>query len=149
MCSYCGCESITTIGDFMAEHIEIVNATTALRLASASHDTAAAPPAAAVLAQMLTTHAHREEVGLFRVLARQEEFTSEVTTLCGEHGSLDAQLAAIVAGDLDAVNPLIDALRDHINREENGLFPASAIALSGSEWDEVERTTPPSAVHRA
>jgi hypothetical protein len=47
MCSYCGCESITTIGDFMAEHIEIVNATTALRLASASHDTAAAPPAAA------------------------------------------------------------------------------------------------------
>ena len=43
----------------------------------------------------------------------------------------------------------VAALRDHINREENGLFPASAIALSGSEWDEVERTTPPSAVHRA
>ena len=69
--------------------------------------------------------------------------------MTGEHGSLEAQLAAIVAGDLDAVNPLIDALRDHINREENGLFPASAIALSGTEWDEVERTTPPSAVHRA
>lgn len=148
MCSYCACESIATIGGFMAEHIELVNATTALRLASADHDAAAAAPAADLLAHLLASHAEREEVGLFRVLARQEEFTAEVTTLCNEHGSLDAQLAAIVGGSLDTVTPLINALREHINREENGLFPASAIALSGSEWDEVERTTPPPAVHR-
>ena len=26
MCSYCGCDSITVIGRFMNEHVEIVNA---------------------------------------------------------------------------------------------------------------------------
>ena len=39
-----------------------------------------------------------------------------------------------------------DALREHINREDNGLFPAAAIHLGGPEWDEVERLTPPHGV---
>lgn len=143
MCSYCGCESIGIIGTFMAEHVELVNATTALRLASTHHDLIAAAPAAARLAALLTPHAHREEVGLFRVLSRQDEFAGEIAALCAEHVTLDALLARIIDGDLTAAEPLIDALRDHIHREENGLFPASAIALSGSDWDEVDATTPP------
>ena len=28
-----------------------------------------------------------------------------------------------------------DLLREHINKEENGLFPAAAIALDGDAWD--------------
>lgn len=40
------------------------------------------------------------------------------------------------------MDPLIAALRNHIHREENGLFPAAAIALSGADWAEVEDITP-------
>lgn len=33
-------------------------------------------------------------------------------------------------------------LRDHIDKEDNGLFPAAAIALGGPEWIEVHEITP-------
>ncbi len=143
MCSYCGCESLTVIGAFMAEHVDIVNATTALRQARERQDRPAAGVAAAQLVTLLGPHAQREEVGLFRVLARQDEFEPAIASLCAEHTMLEAHLAAIVAGDLGVVDPLIAALRDHIHREENGLFPATAIALSGADWAEVEAATPP------
>ena len=33
-------------------------------------------------------------------------------------------------------------LRDHIDKEDNGLFPAAAIALDGPQWIEVHESTP-------
>ena len=30
-----------------------------------------------------------------------------------------------------------DALRDHIDKEDNGLFPAANIAISGEDWERV------------
>lgn len=45
-----------------------------------------------------------------------------------------------------AADPLVDALRDHSHCEENGRFPTPvstpAVALSGSDWDEVDAPTP-------
>ena len=38
MCSYCGCESIEVIGRFMAEHVEIINASGTLRRACERRD---------------------------------------------------------------------------------------------------------------
>jgi len=35
-----------------------------------------------------------------------------------------------------------NALRNHIDKEDNGLFPAAAIALGGPEWVEVHDITP-------
>lgn len=40
----CGCEAIELIGQFMAEHVDIVNATGALRQAFRRGDVAAARP---------------------------------------------------------------------------------------------------------
>ena len=34
-----------------------------------------------------------------------------------------------------------DALRAHIDKEDNGLFPAAALGLDGDEWAEVDTTT--------
>ena len=142
MCSYCGCESIEVVGRFMAEHVDIVNATTELRHASAAGDGPGVARAVVGIERLLHPHTKNEEVGLFAVLRRQEEFTEHVDTLCSEHTALDEQLVRISDGEHDLVPTFLAELRAHIDKEENGLFPASAIALSGAEWDEVEASTP-------
>ena len=142
MCSYCGCESISTIGRFMAEHTAIINAAGALRRVCSVGDQAAVQDAADTLSGLLHPHTVAEEVGLFTVLRRDEQFTEHVDQLCGEHATLDEQLAAIRAGDLAAYPAFEHLLRHHIDREDNGLFPAAAIALDGPDWTEVDASTP-------
>lgn len=143
MCSYCGCESVEVIGRFMAEHVEIINANGVLRRAVERADAEEVRSAAARLGALLTPHTRAEEVGLFSVMARDEEFAEHVARLCGEHTSLDAQLLDIIAGRWETMPGFERALRDHIDREENGLFPAAAIAFAGPEWTEVDGLTPP------
>ena len=142
MCSYCGCESIEVVGRFMAEHVDIINATTELRHACAADDAPRVARAVDGIEVILHPHTRNEEVGLFAVLRRQEEFTEHVDTLCHEHTALDEQLLRIRNGEHALVLGFLAELRAHIDKEENGLFPASAIALSGAEWDEVEASTP-------
>lgn len=127
----------------MDEHVRIINANGDLRRAVESGDDAGVADAADSLAGLLFPHTTAEEVGVFAVLARDEEFTEHVRQLCAEHDSLDAQLQRIRGGAHDEMHSFEIALREHINREENGLFPAAAIAFAGPEWDEVEGLTPP------
>lgn len=142
MCTYCGCESIEVIGRFMAEHTEIINAAGVLRRACQRGDRAEVERAADRLAGLLSPHTRAEEVGLFSVLRRDEQFTDHIDLLCGEHTTLDEQLARVRAGDHAAYPAFEDLLRHHIDREDNGLFPAAAIALDGPDWTEVDETTP-------
>lgn len=142
MCSYCGCESIGVIGRFMAEHTAIVNATTELRAACAAGDGTAVEQAADTLAGLLHPHTRAEEEGLFTVLRRDETFTEHLGQLCSEHDELDALLAAIRGGDHATYPQFEHLLRHHIDREDNGLFPAAAIALDGPDWVEVDERTP-------
>ncbi len=144
MCSYCGCEALVPIGRFMAEHGAIVDALGHLARAC-DHDDGTRIAAADALAALLSPHTGAEEVGLFAVLARQEEFTDHVSRLCAEHADLDAQLARVRAGRIAEIDEFVMALRDHIDREENGLFPAAAIALDGPDWEEIVELTPPAA----
>jgi hemerythrin-like domain-containing protein len=142
VCSYCGCDSIEVIGRFMSEHVEIINATGDLRTAVASGDADALANARAVVANLLWPHTVAEESGLFKVMARDEVYADHIATLCGEHETLETLLAAITPGDRAAMARFEDALREHIDKEDNGLFPAAAIALDGSDWVEVHETTP-------
>lgn len=139
MCSYCGCDSITVIGRFMNEHVDIVNACGQLRRAVV--DGGDVPEHARALALLLGPHTQSEEVGLFTVMKRRDEFADHVSILCGEHRSLDELLAAIAAGDHSLMDVFEDALRDHIDKEDNGLFPAAALGLDGDEWAEIDTTT--------
>jgi hypothetical protein len=142
MCSYCGCDSIEVIGRFMSEHVEIINATGELRAAVHSGDADALTAARAVVAALLWPHTVAEEAGLFRVMAQDELYAGHIATLCGEHETLADLLAAITPADRAAMARFEDALRDHIDKEDNGLFPAAAIALDGPQWEEVHNTTP-------
>ncbi len=141
MCSYCGCENIEVVGRFMAEHVEIINASGVLRRVCETGDAAQVASAAAHLAGLLHPHTAAEEVGVFAVLAEDEEFTSHVRSLCEEHVELDRQLDAIAAGHHGSFPAFDHALRVHVDREENGLFPAAAIALAGAEWQRVADLT--------
>lgn len=139
MCSYCGCDSITVIGRFMDEHVEIINACGGLRNAVAAGGDV--PAAAGKLAGLLGHHTATEEVGLFSVMKRRDEFADHVETLCGEHRSLDDLLDAIAAGEHGLMESFEKALRDHIHKEDNGLFPAAAMGLDGEEWTEIDQAT--------
>ena len=142
MCSYCGCDSIEVIGRFMAEHVEIINANGKLRAAVASGDVASLMSARAVVAGLLWPHTVAEEAGLFRVMARDEVYAAHIATLCGEHETLATLLADLSPGATDSMARFENLLRDHIDKEDNGLFPAAAIALGGPEWVEVHDITP-------
>ena len=126
----------------MAEHVEIINATGDLRAGVHSGDGAAFATARARVAALLWPHTEAEEAGLFRIMAQDEVYASHIETLCGEHQTLAGLLAAITPGDRAAMARFEDALRDHIDKEDNGLFPAAAIALDGPQWVEVHETTP-------
>ena len=144
MCGYCGCESIDVVGRFMREHVDVINATGVLRRAAETSDEALVGEAVAVLHDLLDPHTEAEEAGLFAVLAEDAEFTEHVRGLCAEHGSLTGLLNEVAAGAHELVPTLERVLRAHIDREENGLFPAAAIAFAGLEWERVAALTPDS-----
>lgn len=143
MCSYCGCQSITVVGRFMAEHDEIINATGLMVRAARAGDATEVRATAQVVARLLHPHTQAEEVGLFSVMREQEEFTDHIDVLCAEHTTLDELLEVVVGGAFERAPEFELALRTHIDKEDNGLFPAAAMSLAGAEWERVDSTTPP------
>lgn len=139
MCEYCGCRSIGIIGRFSAEHEEIVNATGSMRRAAARGDRDATTDAVAALAALLDPHVRSEERSLFAELRPDPEFSGVIDRLCAEHTDIAAALQQVAAGDLASAINVEKLLRDHIDKEENGVFPAAAIALDGPAWDRVDQ----------
>ena len=139
MCSYCGCRSITVIGRLSEEHEHIVNHLGEVRRSCAAGDPERVGRALDSLVEHLDPHTRSEELGLFHVLRRNPEFTDHIDLLHTEHTGIDALVAEMRAGDLDVLDELVDALYEHIDKEENGLFPAAAIELDGPDWEEVVR----------
>lgn len=142
MCSYCGCDAVECVGRFMDDHVDLVNRTGELRHACEGGDSAQVGSAADHLDALLAPHARAEEAGIFTVLGEREEFAPTVERLIGEHRRIDELLAAVRA-DPSAFRAFETLLRDHFDREENGLFPAAAIELADGEWERVHELTPP------
>jgi hypothetical protein len=137
MCSYCGCRSITVIGRFSEEHDTIVNAAGELGRAVTAGDLPAVQRCADALRDLLVPHSGSEERGLFAELRKDPDFTDHVDRLCGEHREIAGQLADIAGGEFSRMAPFETLLRRHIDREENGLFPAAAVSLDGPAWEHV------------
>lgn len=142
MCSYCGCRAITMIGRLSTEHVAIINATGALRRVALDGDGAGAAAAVEELAALLDPHTRGEEQGLFAELRLDEDFAGHVDALCAEHREIDARLAKVANGDHAEVQELENLLRRHIDKEENGIFPAAAVALDGAAWDRIGQRAP-------
>ena len=89
MCSYCGCREIPMIAKLNAEHDAIVNSTYALQVALREQNVESAKAAGKILAELLHPHTHREQVGLFAEMKKDELFTEHIASLCAEHDELD------------------------------------------------------------
>ncbi|GAA6525972.1 hemerythrin domain-containing protein [Intrasporangium sp. DVR] len=142
MCSYCGCRSISLIGRFMDEHEDIVNAAGILQRAADGTDPHGVREALDHAIAHLHPHTSAEELGLFGVLRRNPDFTDHVDALCAEHAALDALAERIRDGETALIDRFVVELRDHIDKEENGLFPAAAIEMDGPDWEEAITLTP-------
>jgi hemerythrin-like domain-containing protein len=142
VCSYCGCRAITVIGRLSNEHVEIINATGALRRAALAEDGDAAATAGKELTSLLGSHTTGEERGLFAELRLDPEFADHIDVLCAEHREINAHLARLTNGDPSGVVALETLLRRHIDKEENGMFPAAAVALDGQAWERIEQRAP-------
>lgn len=121
----------------MTEHEDLINLTGELYRARDKGDPDGVEAALARVDRLLHSHTHAEEHGLFAVLRRNPEFTEHVDTLCHEHTGLGAMAEEIRRGDLDVIDEFVFALREHMDKEDNGLFPAAAIELEGPDWEEV------------
>jgi hemerythrin-like domain-containing protein len=137
VCSYCGCRAIAPVARLSAEHVEVLELLGDLRRASAD----GRPGFEEVLGRLtraLDAHTGGEERSLLGELRGDPELGPYVAVLCAEHGEIDAALAALSPGDAAGLAALETLLRRHIDKEENGLFPAAAIALDGEAWDRVD-----------
>ncbi|MEU7242067.1 hemerythrin domain-containing protein [Streptomyces sparsogenes] len=145
MCEYCGCQSLTTIDELTREHDEVVRLIGHLRTARQKGSAARMAEIAREIARVLDPHTQVEEHGLFPALAA--DFPEQIAALEAEH----RQVETVLAEAADGVTPsdptwpdrLMEAmamLRDHILKEQDGVFPAALANLSIEEWEAVEAT---------
>ncbi len=140
MCSYCGCRDTPEIGVLMTQHEGLVNdAGELLRRIDSGTDAARAIEHLAV---DLAAHVQREEGGLFAELRTDPEFAATVAGLCDEHDEIDELVRRVRDGEKTVAERLVDLLRRHIDREDNGLFPAVAVAVGGERWAAVAARVP-------
>jgi hemerythrin-like domain-containing protein len=142
MCEYCGCQSVTAIDELTREHDMVVTMIGDVRAAHAAGDVATMAEFARRIAAVLGPHTEVEEHGLFPLLA--DEFPDHVAVLEAEHRRVETVLAAArVQTPTDPGWPrqlmeTLDLLREHILKEQDGVFPAALTTLSGADWDSVD-----------
>jgi iron-sulfur cluster repair protein YtfE (RIC family) len=138
VCQYCGCRDVPLLRDFIAEH------ESARALADETLETMERgdlPAAGRLLDQLaadLRAHWRGEERGLFAVMSESADFADYIGDLEREHRELDVLLTRLDLGDAadrEALREAVAALLPHITKEEDGLFPASLVELSGEDWN--------------
>jgi len=139
VCHYCGCREMPLLRDYIAEHERATNlggdAVRAMDRGEHEH----ARELLAAMGVELRSHWQGEENGIFAVMGRVELYAEHISPLVREHRELEHLLQTVDlthASDRDRVAKAVFDLREHIAKEEDGLFPASLTALSGAEWDE-------------
>src|SRR5215468_11244634 len=139
MCEYCGCQSLTAIDELTREHDHVVTLIGEVRAAHAAGDTPRMAAAAGRIAAVLGPHTEVEEDGLFPALA--DDFPDHIAGLKAEHRRIEAVLAEAATADAgwpDRLIEVLDVLREHILKEQDGVFPAALTTLRGPDWAAVE-----------
>ncbi len=142
MCEYCGCQAVTAIDDLTREHDLVVNLIGDVRAAHTATDTGRMAELARQITAILGPHTQVEEHGLFPALAA--DFPDHVTALQADHRHIEAVLGEAAAGtpaDRTWTGRLIDTLdllREHILKEQDGVFPAALASLDPADWDTID-----------
>ncbi|MEV4701889.1 hemerythrin domain-containing protein [Actinoplanes sp. NPDC049316] len=142
MCEYCGCQSVTAIEELTREHDEVVGMIAEVRTAHAAGDVELMADLARRIATVLEPHTAVEEEGLFPLMA--DDFPDHVAALKDEHRRVEAVLGAAATGIPadsgwpDELIVTLEVLREHILKEQDGVFPAALTTLGGTDWDAVD-----------
>jgi hemerythrin-like domain-containing protein len=142
MCQYCGCQQIESIGELTREHDAVVVAAGVVVRQVDAGDLGAAAATCRRIVELLRPHTSVEEGGLFPCLAT--DFPHHVHVLRAEHREIEAVLAESAhTVPLDPSWPArllatLDVLREHILKEQDGLFPAALVALDTDQWERID-----------
>jgi hemerythrin-like domain-containing protein len=141
MCEYCGCQAVTVIARLTDEHDTVVAMIGEARAAITRADPDAAAAVARRMSAVLGPHTHVEEHGLFPALAG--EYPDHVDVLRAEHRRIEAVLAEAAGGTpadptwLARLAAALYLLREHILKEQDGVFPAALISLGPDDWERI------------
>jgi hemerythrin-like domain-containing protein len=142
MCEYCGCQQIAVIDELTREHEAVVSTIGEVRRALDAGSVGAAAEACRRMSALLGPHTVVEEDGLFPYMA--PDFPEHVDVLREEHRSIDAVLREAADGTPedptwpDRLQRTLHDLREHILKEQDGVFPAALGVLDGEEWERIE-----------
>ncbi len=142
MCGHCGCESLDAIAELTAEHDLVVNLAGEARRALAAGALDEAASRARSIAVVLGPHTAVEEGALFPAMAG--DFGEHVTGLVAEHRLIDTALTESADGTPTdpgwpaRLDLALRILREHILKEQDGLFPAALATLGPESWERVD-----------
>ncbi|WP_295698518.1 hemerythrin domain-containing protein [Lapillicoccus sp.] len=142
MCEYCGCQQIDSIAELTREHDAIVIAAGEIGRQVGAGELDSAAITSRLIVELLRPHTSVEEEGLFPCLAA--DFPDHVGVLRAEHRQIEAVLAESafgVPGDPSWPARLLATLyllREHILKEQDGLFPAALVALDTDQWKRID-----------
>lgn len=143
MCEYCGCQALATIDELTREHDLVVGLISDVRGAFADGDVPRMAGLARQISAVLGPHTEVEEHGLFPALAA--DFPAHIDTLEAEHRRVEAVLGeASSATPEDPTWParlagILQMLREHILKEQDGVFPAALASLGTADWEAAEQ----------
>ncbi|MDQ1483938.1 MAG: hypothetical protein QOF35_2014 [Actinomycetota bacterium] len=145
MCEYCGCQQIATIAELTREHDAVVTLAAETQNALADRRLQDVVNGCAQILVTLAPHTVVEEEGLFPAMAN--EFPDHIDALRSEHREIEKVLGE--AGQCadsfpddptwpERLTAVLHLLRDHILKEQDGVFPAALIALDPDQWERIE-----------
>ncbi|WP_461023366.1 hemerythrin domain-containing protein [Thalassiella azotivora] len=130
------------MAELTAEHDDVVRLVGLVRAGVARGDLDEVAALTRRIAEVLTPHTVVEEQGLFPELV--DAFPDHVAALEADHRRTEAVLAeSAAATPTDPTWPqrlleTLDDLRDHILKEQDGVFPAALAELGSEQWERVE-----------
>jgi len=142
MCEYCGCQDVAAIGELTREHDLVVDLIGDARSAYRDDDVPGMAQAARRIAEILGPHTRVEEDALFPALAGA--FPDQIAALEAEHRVVEPVLAEAAGAVPDdpgwprRLMAVLDVLRAHILKEQDGVFPAALAELSTQAWESLD-----------
>jgi hemerythrin-like domain-containing protein len=142
VCDYCGCQDLDAIAELTAEHDVVVTLSGQVRRALRDGDLDLAADGVRAVVAVLRLHTAVEEGALFPAMV--EDFGDHVAGLVADHRQIEQVLAE--SADCTPGDPFwprrleqtLVMLREHIIKEQDGVFPAALATLNAEQWDQVD-----------
>ena len=142
MCEYCNCQAIPAIETLTREHDDALDHMRAATEALDDGDLQRLQNSCSALLALLGPHTAVEEQALFPPL--QVDFPDYMNDLCREHAVVTAALSeatstsARTGGWEQRLAAALRLLREHIRKEQDGVFPVALSTFTTAQWEQLE-----------